>query len=275
MSAREPPHDYYRVLEVDPAASMETIRAAYATLAKRCHPDRNPGDVEAERRMRAINEAYRVLGDPARRRQYDRQRARLAALDEDGAAPLPTGAAETPAYGARTWAHHRLAVYALLALAVAVLLGLAALAAGGARRAGSSAAPTATSAVVKRVLATGPDQPPAARAADLLAAAASYPGFVRLDNVRDAAHNVTAADHGWMFTVLGCTAFVGDYASPIAQRAAAQYWRAQPDTTELDAGNVIVAVFDCVTAADQERVVGGFRALLGLVSPPTVTPAVP
>jgi hypothetical protein len=265
--------DYYRMLEVDPAASTETIRAAYAALAKRCHPDRNPGDAEAARRMREINEAYHVLGDPARRRQYDRRRAQLvvATAAKDGAA-VPAHLASAPAKQGR--AHGRLGSYALLALALAVLGGSIALAVGRAHSGRTAVAPPATNGVVRRVLATGPDQPPVTRAADVLAAAASYPGFGRLDDVRDAAHNVTAADHAWTFAVLACTAFLGDYASPTAQRAAVQYWRAQPGAAALDSGNIVVAVFDCASPTDQERVLSGLRALLGLVAP-AGTPATP
>jgi len=68
--------DHYRVLGVHPSASSEQIRAAYRDLARRLHPDHQRGASVpeaslAERRMREINEAWRVLQDPVRRRRYD------------------------------------------------------------------------------------------------------------------------------------------------------------------------------------------------------------
>lgn len=66
--------DYYRILELAPGATDEEIRRAYRRLALRWHPDRNPGEPEAEEHFKAISEAYAVLVDPAKRRQYDRSR---------------------------------------------------------------------------------------------------------------------------------------------------------------------------------------------------------
>ena len=65
--------DPYRTLQVEPSADLETIRAAYRKLARANHPDLNPGP-EAAARMRAINAAYAVLSDPARRAVYDARR---------------------------------------------------------------------------------------------------------------------------------------------------------------------------------------------------------
>lgn len=64
--------DYYEVLGVDRNADDETIKKAYRTLAKKNHPDLNPGDKEAEERFKEINEAYQVLSNPEKRAQYDR-----------------------------------------------------------------------------------------------------------------------------------------------------------------------------------------------------------
>ncbi len=67
--------DYYEVLGVQPGASEKEIRAAYKKLARRHHPDANPGDKSAEESFKSISEAYHVIGDPERRRQYDAMRA--------------------------------------------------------------------------------------------------------------------------------------------------------------------------------------------------------
>ena len=62
--------DHYKVLEVRREAPLEEIQHAYRTLALRYRPDRNPAP-EAASLMRAINEAWEVLGDSNRRREYD------------------------------------------------------------------------------------------------------------------------------------------------------------------------------------------------------------
>lgn len=64
--------DYYELLEVERGADEATIKSAYRKLAMRFHPDRNPGDPEAEARFKAINEAYDCLKDPQKRAAYDR-----------------------------------------------------------------------------------------------------------------------------------------------------------------------------------------------------------
>ena len=63
--------DYYEVLGVDRGADEATIKSAYRKLAKKNHPDVNPGDKEAEERFKEINEAYQVLSNPQKRAQYD------------------------------------------------------------------------------------------------------------------------------------------------------------------------------------------------------------
>lgn len=74
--------DLYRVLQVDPSADSDVIEAAYKRLARRYHPDHNRGDASAEEQMKRINEAYRVLGKPALRADYDaRSGARLPQLE--------------------------------------------------------------------------------------------------------------------------------------------------------------------------------------------------
>jgi curved DNA-binding protein len=63
--------DYYKVLGVARTANADEIRAAYRKLAMQYHPDRNPGDKQAEDRFKDINEAYQALSDPQKRARYD------------------------------------------------------------------------------------------------------------------------------------------------------------------------------------------------------------
>jgi molecular chaperone DnaJ len=67
--------DYYKVLDVPKTASADAIKKAYRKLARQLHPDRNPGDAEAERRFKDVSEAYAVLSDAAKRKEYDETRA--------------------------------------------------------------------------------------------------------------------------------------------------------------------------------------------------------
>ena len=64
--------DYYEVLGVPKDADENALKKAYRTLAKKYHPDMNPGDSEAEQKFKEVNEAYAVLSDPEKRAQYDR-----------------------------------------------------------------------------------------------------------------------------------------------------------------------------------------------------------
>ncbi|MDG4761019.1 molecular chaperone DnaJ [Micromonospora sp. WMMD710] len=67
--------DFYAVLGVDKAASADDIKKAYRKLARESHPDHNPGDAKAEERFKAASEAYNVLSDAGRRREYDEMRS--------------------------------------------------------------------------------------------------------------------------------------------------------------------------------------------------------
>ena len=67
----EQKRDYYEVLGVDKNADDAAIKKAYRQLAKKYHPDMNPGDQEAEKKFKEASEAYAVLSDPDKRRQYD------------------------------------------------------------------------------------------------------------------------------------------------------------------------------------------------------------
>ena len=69
MAARP---DYYKTLGVGKGATQDEIKKAYRKLARQYHPDRNEGDQNAEERFKAVQQAYDVLGDPEKRKQYDR-----------------------------------------------------------------------------------------------------------------------------------------------------------------------------------------------------------
>ncbi len=66
--------DYYEILGVPRDVSDEDLKKAYRKLVLQYHPDRNPGDKTAEEKIREINAAYEVVGDPEKRRTYDRLR---------------------------------------------------------------------------------------------------------------------------------------------------------------------------------------------------------
>lgn len=89
--------DFYELLGLNNAATAAEIRTAYRRLALRWHPDRNPGDAAAEEHFKRLNDAYQVLGDPERRRQYDVLRW-YAAL---GQAPPVITPRRDPAYRPR------------------------------------------------------------------------------------------------------------------------------------------------------------------------------
>lgn len=64
--------DYYQMLGVGRSADDKEIKKSFRKLAQQYHPDKNPGDKDAERKFKEINEAYSVLSDPEKRSQYDR-----------------------------------------------------------------------------------------------------------------------------------------------------------------------------------------------------------
>ena len=66
------PTDPYKVLGVDKKASQDEIKKAHRKLVRQYHPDRNPGDAKAEERFKEIQAAYDIVGDPDKRKQYDR-----------------------------------------------------------------------------------------------------------------------------------------------------------------------------------------------------------
>ena len=64
--------DFYEILGVPKDADDAALKSAFRKLAMQCHPDKNPGDAEAERKFKELNEAYQVLSDPQKRGAYDR-----------------------------------------------------------------------------------------------------------------------------------------------------------------------------------------------------------
>jgi molecular chaperone DnaJ len=82
--------DFYSILGVSKDASPEDIKRAYRKLAQKLHPDANPGDDPAEERFKAISEAYGVIGNEERRKEYDEFR-RLGATGFAGGSPFGGG----------------------------------------------------------------------------------------------------------------------------------------------------------------------------------------
>jgi curved DNA-binding protein len=79
--------DYYTTLGVPRNADADDIRKAYRKMAMQYHPDRNPGDKQAEERFKEINEAYQVLNDPQKRAHYDRLGSAYSNWQRKGGTP--------------------------------------------------------------------------------------------------------------------------------------------------------------------------------------------
>src|SRR5512136_3349727 len=74
--------DYYEVLGVSRSADQKQVRQAYRKLARKLHPDVNPGDKNAEARFKEVNAAYEVLSDADKRKKYDRYGDRWQYADQ-------------------------------------------------------------------------------------------------------------------------------------------------------------------------------------------------
>jgi DnaJ-class molecular chaperone len=81
--------DYYSTLGVAKTATEKDIKQAFRKMARKFHPDVNPGDASAESKFKEINEAYEVLGDPAKRRKYDELGANWRMYEQAGQGPGP------------------------------------------------------------------------------------------------------------------------------------------------------------------------------------------
>src|SRR3954465_12028947 len=89
--------DYYAALGVPKDADAAAIKKAYRKLARDLHPDKNPGNNEAEARFKDVSEAYDVLSDVKRRAEYDEARRLFGAGPRVGGGGLPRGRLPRPA----------------------------------------------------------------------------------------------------------------------------------------------------------------------------------
>src|SRR5258706_16435369 len=81
--------DYYATLGVNKGSTEKEIKQAFRKLARKHHPDVNPGDKAAESKFKELNEAYEVLGDPAKRKKYDELGANWRAYEQAGGPGRP------------------------------------------------------------------------------------------------------------------------------------------------------------------------------------------
>src|SRR5438552_15490400 len=91
--------DYYKVIGVPASATQEEIKKTYRKLAAKHHPDKNQNDAKAAERFKEISEAYQVLGDADKRKQYDQMR-QLGAFGGFGGGGPRSGASAGSPFGA-------------------------------------------------------------------------------------------------------------------------------------------------------------------------------
>lgn len=84
--------DYYKILDVNHAVTPAEIKLAFRRLARTYHPDVNPNDSQAARKIQEIIEAYQVLGDPVKRANYDRQCGYARAASQSAPRPFTASA---------------------------------------------------------------------------------------------------------------------------------------------------------------------------------------
>src|SRR5258708_4402453 len=96
--------DYYQTLGVSKTATQKEIKSAFRKLARKHHPDVNPGDKASEDRFKEANEAYEVLGDEAKRKKYDELGPRWREFEqwEQAGRPGPNPFAPQPERAYRT-----------------------------------------------------------------------------------------------------------------------------------------------------------------------------
>lgn len=95
--------DYYSTLGVAKTATDKEIKQAYRKLARKHHPDVNPGDKSAESRFKDLNEAYEVLGDPDKRKKYDELGANWRMYEQAGAGGAGQGFPGGSPFGGAGW----------------------------------------------------------------------------------------------------------------------------------------------------------------------------
>jgi hypothetical protein len=115
--------DHYATLEIRPNASQAEILRAYREAARRCHPDRHPGDEEATQKFYRVQAAFEVLGDPQQRAIYNRSRVSFDTTRISGFRPSGSGAAEE-AYDSMTRRATVEVAEPALGLAVCTALGI-------------------------------------------------------------------------------------------------------------------------------------------------------
>ncbi|MEZ4870934.1 MAG: DnaJ domain-containing protein [Bdellovibrionales bacterium] len=86
--------DYYKILGVDRSANADEIKKAYRKLAVKYHPDKNPGNQNAEEKFKEVTEAYQILSDPEKKRMFDN----YGAAGPGGFPPGGFGGAGGPQY---------------------------------------------------------------------------------------------------------------------------------------------------------------------------------